>query len=76
LRAEGVAIPEKQNPDSETLNGAGWKTTGQETQQSTCKTRKGCCILICNFAFLLLLFELGILVLVFWYYMKRQSAAS
>jgi hypothetical protein len=26
-----------------------------------------------HFAFLLLLFGLGILVLVFWYYMKKQS---
>jgi len=76
LRTEGVAIPEKQNPDSETLNGAGRKTTGQETQQSTCKTGKGSCILSCNFAFLLLLFGLGILVLVFWYYMKKQSVIS
>jgi len=28
------------------------------------------------FAFLLLLFGLGILVLVFWYYMKKQSVIS
>ena len=36
-RERSVAIPGKRNPDSETLNGAGRKATGQETQGGSAK---------------------------------------
>ena len=80
LRAEGVAISEKQNPGSEIVNGAGWKATGQEMQGWSAKRGRVVAfwVVFCFFTFALWswYFGLGILVLHEEAVGNQQSAAS
>jgi hypothetical protein len=71
-----VAIPGKQNPGSEILKTEqGGKRRGKKRKVEV-QNGDGLLHFELYFAFLLLLFGLGILVLVFWYYMKKQSVIS